>query len=341
VSVKDNEAHAGVKFAIISSRNSSHDMTDFTAGQSAAEVDRALRGCVSAFDRLRQNLALWFTDALERELYRELGHPSMEVYAREGLGFSTGRTRQFLRLSRELRRMPTLRAAVTEGQLGWTKAQEVARMLTPANEEEWVEKAVRLPREELRREMAQAKARARRGPAARTDPPTTIGLKLDGLQLARFDALVARAKSTGAVAARSDRSEVVLAGLAALTDSPRDVRRHAPPVTVVVQQCPDCEAAFVVTGRGPKRLTRDIIAAMMCDHQMRQPDGSNRSAIPIAIRNKVLDRDQYRCTVQGCSNHMFLDVHHLVPRWAGGTNDLDNLITMCTGCHQHVHKHPD
>ncbi len=314
--------------------------TEFRHGLAPADVDRALRASVAAYDRARKNVALWFTEALERGIYREFGHASMEIYAREELGFSTGRTRQFLALSRNLRRMPHLRTAVTEGRLGWTKAQEVARVVTPGNEREWVEKAIALPREELRRAMAAARTAARRrrrsGANEATDPPTTIALKLGGLQLARFDAAIAAVKKAGIVAPTASRTEIVLAGLAALTENPDAERRRAPEVTVVARRCPDCE---VVHARG-KRLDPAAADALACDHVERRANGRNRSVIPPSVRRRVLDRDGHRCTTPGCSNRHFLEIHHVVPRNRGGSNQLHNLTTLCTRCHRHAHAAP-
>jgi 5-methylcytosine-specific restriction endonuclease McrA len=251
--------------------------------------------------------------------------------------------------------MPVLRSAVTEGRLGWTKAQEVARVVTPATESAWVERAVELPREELRRQTKAARGRARErrqsaaaqlampevaAPAAppAADPPTTIAVQLDGLRLARFDALIASAKKSGAVAANATRAEVILAGLAALTENTQRVRRRAPAATVIVQRCPDCEAAFAVTNQGSKRLSEAVSAAIRCDHVSRDERGHNRSAIPPAVRRQVLDRDGHRCATPGCSNAQFLEVHHVVPRTLGGSNRAENLTTLCSRCHRHAHK---
>ncbi|MBD3220076.1 hypothetical protein GF314_02450 [bacterium] len=351
VSGKNRVVSAGVKSgnqvarrgyrSVTPSRKSRFMMsTEFRPGLSTVEVDQALRASVDAYDRARQNAAMWFTEALERGIYREFGHASMEIYAREELGFSTGRTRQFLALSRNLRRMPHLRAAITEGRLGWTKAQEVARVVTPANEREWVEKAIALPREELRRAMAAARMAARQrrrsGATVDTDPPTTIALKLDGLQLARFDAAITAVKKAGIVAPTASRAEVVLAGLAALTENPDVECRHAPAATVIARRCPDCEVVFA---RG-KRLDPTAADALECDHVRRRADGRNRSVIPPSTRGRVLDRDGYRCTTPGCSNSHFLEIHHIVPRHRGGSNRLENLTTLCTRCHRHAHAAP-
>jgi ATP-dependent DNA helicase RecQ len=59
-----------------------------------------------------------------------------------------------------------------------------------------------------------------------------------------------------------------------------------------------------------------------------------------ATRQIVLARDAFHC--QECSDQFDrneLDVHHLVPRAVGGTDDPSNLITLCDGCH--ARRHPN
>ena len=53
------------------------------------------------------------------------------------------------------------------------------------------------------------------------------------------------------------------------------------------------------------------------------------------IRNLVLKRDHYSCVNCGCSKE--LNVHHLTPRYAGGIDEPENLITLCTACHAARH----
>jgi 5-methylcytosine-specific restriction endonuclease McrA len=33
-----------------------------------------------------------------------------------------------------------------------------------------------------------------------------------------------------------------------------------------------------------------------------------------------------------------VQVHHLIPKHQGGTDDLDNLITLCERCHRQIHR---
>lgn len=52
----------------------------------------------------------------------------------------------------------------------------------------------------------------------------------------------------------------------------------------------------------------------------------------LAVRTAVLKRDNYTCVNSGRTGGE-LHVHHIVPRNEGGTNNLDNLVTLCERCH--------
>jgi hypothetical protein len=49
-------------------------------------------------------------------------------------------------------------------------------------------------------------------------------------------------------------------------------------------------------------------------------------------RKLVLNRDGYACTKCLRSHH--LQVHHLDPRRKKGSDEPDNLVTLCETCHQ-------
>ena len=61
---------------------------------------------------------------------------------------------------------------------------------------------------------------------------------------------------------------------------------------------------------------------------------------------RVLWRDNYTC--QRCGTHpegsgpgwQQLEAHHIIPRNEGGTDDDENLITLCVSCHDHPTAHP-
>ena len=53
-------------------------------------------------------------------------------------------------------------------------------------------------------------------------------------------------------------------------------------------------------------------------------------------REAVLHRDSYTCQCCG-KKHVRLEVHHIIFRSMGGTDDERNLITLCEKCHKAVH----
>lgn len=51
------------------------------------------------------------------------------------------------------------------------------------------------------------------------------------------------------------------------------------------------------------------------------------------IRFLVYKRDKFQC--QNCGNkNKRLDVHHRIPFLDGGSNDINNLISLCRSCHR-------
>ena len=66
-------------------------------------------------------------------------------------------------------------------------------------------------------------------------------------------------------------------------------------------------------------------------------DGSGRGGRPWRrIRERVLQRDGYLC--QACRTKGRVtpagEVHHVVALSRGGTDDPDNLLSLCGPCHQ-------
>lgn len=106
---------------------------------------------------------LWFAEVARRALYQQLGHASLQLCATRELGFSDNRYHQFKRLADDLDRLPTLREAVAAGQIGWTKAQQVARVAAEATQAAWVAKAATTGRRELERQARRAGRPAGRG----------------------------------------------------------------------------------------------------------------------------------------------------------------------------------
>jgi hypothetical protein len=64
---------------------------------------------------------------------------------------------------------------------------------------------------------------------------------------------------------------------------------------------------------------------------------SNRIFIPFKIKQQVLQRDKFKC--QKCSfygNTEELEIHHIKMRVNEGSEEINNLITLCSICHHYA-----
>lgn len=327
-------------------------MREFQANQPATEAHRALKSALQTMDQAKQCAVLWFGEILARKLYRELGYSSMNQYAKVELGFSSSRTGDFLSLCRKLENLPKIKAEIETGKLGYTKARVLAAVSDKTNEDSWLKVARENSRRELERQVKQAKRAAAEEasgqtsllPVAESRPaavvPVRVTMEMTPGQFARYEALWEQIRKRGGVA--GDKVEAlleVMAGFVAETSPRGDVSVVAAqsPVQVHVHQCPDCAKASVQTSKGELELGVAELEQALCDCRVSAEGGRNTSAIPPATRRKVLARDRFRCQREGCGHTRYLEVHHKVPRSRGGTNDEDNLVTLCSGCHGLVH----
>lgn len=110
--------------------------------------------------------------------------------------------------------------------------------------------------------------------------------------------------------------------------------RHDSPCRVVVQRCPSCADAAVLTKAGPLALDPAAAAMVACEAPVLDPEGT-AEPVPKWLRDAVLARDGYRCRC--CSRKHGLTSHHIVPRELGGPNTVDNLLALCAHCHGRLH----
>jgi len=145
----------------------------YRPGRSASRVHEELLQTLRVAETASGTALLWFSDVLERHLYRQLGHTSIQAYGRDELGFSSSKTEQFLHLARLVIRFSRLRGALAGGRLTWTQVRTVAPVLTSTSEAHWVERAERCTRRELADEIRRARDQARQ--ATRAPDQTRLG----------------------------------------------------------------------------------------------------------------------------------------------------------------------
>ncbi len=85
--------------------------------------------------------------------------------------------------------------------------------------------------------------------------------------------------------------------------------------------------AELLRTQGARGLVRAVSA--YCGLELR--------ALTKATRRRIALRDHHRCSVPGCRNFRFVDVHHLRAQSMGGKHDDDQLTSLCTQHHDAVH----
>ncbi|MCI0589492.1 MAG: HNH endonuclease, partial [Planctomycetes bacterium] len=119
-------------------------------------------------------------------------------------------------------------------------------------------------------------------------------------------------------------------------------RMDGPRFQVVLYKCEACGGATL--GQEGPVAPPSLEARAACDAETvaigsgEGPEGTARKTIPPKARRGVLLRDGLRCVVPGCTNRPWVEVHHLVPRAAGGSNGAGNLVTLCSPHHGLVHE---
>jgi 5-methylcytosine-specific restriction endonuclease McrA len=326
---------------------------------SASEIHACLEAALSELQRAEKNAVLLFGEILSRKLYRDLGYSSIQAYAAESLGFSPGKTSQFVRLAGALEELPRLRRSVASGELGWTKAREVAKVATPESEERWIAEAERSSSRKLEQTVRATRMHARQAPLTAgqsaldladssveplpTDVPIAVSTNYTAEQYSRYEALLETIRKRGG---RNDstvrgvnRAELMLVALNDLAEKLAQGSETktvpSPPYQVVVYTCKKCGEAEVQTDRGPKPVSTEVV---QCDAVIQEPGQPNRSTIPPKSRQAAMIHANHRCETPGCGRTRFLEVHHGRPRSLGGGNEAANLQVLCSACHQLVHQ---
>jgi hypothetical protein len=108
------------------------------------------------------------------------------------------------------------------------------------------------------------------------------------------------------------------------------------------------DESALASGKGRAALPIESVKRHCCDGQSivitesgdGEPLSSGRKSrvIPRTVERAVRARDHDCCTFPGCTNHRFLECHH-VEHWAqGGETAIENLLLLCTKHHTLVHE---
>ena len=183
-------------------KNLSSHCPEFSPHQTATNAHKSLISALEIKDAAHQCSLDWFGENFDRKLYRELGFSSINLYAKDALGFSKTKTGDYIQLTRKLKELPQLKDALIEGKLGYTSGRLIAGIADQKTEKDWVgfalENTRKVVEEEVKRARVEAKEKASRQPSflpvPRKKTPAAVVqvrvlLEMSPTQFARYESL--------------------------------------------------------------------------------------------------------------------------------------------------------
>lgn len=297
--------------------------------------------------RSEHRLATLLRRLMEEGLHQVLGYATIADYGRFVLDLEPRRTQELLRLGRGLADLPALDAALAAGEIPWTKAREVARVATPQTEHAWIVRAGALTSRQLEAEVAGAirgepppdgPPEPERGPARRR-----VVFEMEASEAFLLKKALAWFRHSAGLSRDDFDDGVVLAAMAReVLARAEDSAKEAPTgeaYRIILSQCPSCGGTTSVDSEVSETVADEAVCdAEVVDARPGPDAGRATHTIPARARLLALAGSDWRCAVPGCQCRLWLDVHHLRARAAGGGHDPENLVALCSLHHRLLHE---
>ncbi|MFT3698055.1 MAG: HNH endonuclease signature motif containing protein [Kofleriaceae bacterium] len=270
------------------------------------------------------------------DVWRHVAKVSLYAYLEDVLGYGPKVARDRVRVAFALEELPELAAALENGEHSYTAVRELTRVVTPPKEREWLD-AVRGCNSARVQEMVSMHRRgdSPRDPIDTEAKPRIVTFELSPATYARFrqvqdeianelggeiddnilfDALLSRG---GDCEGTSARAQIQMTVCETCSQAFVNAGGHSLPISDAERDRLECDAVRIGSDREPARLTKDITPK---------------------TRRAVWQRDHEKCVVAGCRSTRHIDIHHIIPRAAGGSHRPDNLVLLCGGHHRLHHE---
>ena len=288
------------KRALNSAERSVHDRA-VKVSKTYKDCERELINIIDDVDRLH--------------LYEKFGETSTYMYCTKVLGLTESITYALQGIARKSRIVPELKLAIQQGEISVGAASRIASQITPENKGEWLAEAQTCTRNELEQKLAEANPRKSR---------RTSKKPIDGKNT-RYSADIPNRileKQKRVRDLECKRTQKVVSEVEAL-EAALDfyLERHDP--------VKKAERA----AEKPRNLARAKPAAKKA---------LKRVALRARENHQINLRDRGECQLELpdgriCREAAWVEHHHIVGVAEGGSNELENLITLCSRHHKIVH----
>lgn len=302
------------------------------------EIDRKLRRIAKRRAALDQEELALIREAIVHAIWREFGMTSIREYLERKLGYGPTVASERVRVAEALYAMPALERALATGELPYSAVREITRIATSETEGTWLDACRGKNLREIEDLLAE------REPGDRPESPRNPDLRMRDLRFkvrpaTEANVRLARQILEAELGERLDQDEL-LDALAQRVISGGGGPRERAACQVAITLCPHCQIARQTSAGTAIALRPEELACGLCDAEWIDVNGQARARQDVtpAVRKAVRLRDHDRCRVPGCRAARNIDVHHIVPRWQGGSHDAENLMLLCSGHHKALHR---
>jgi hypothetical protein len=317
-------------------------------GARCAQVHQRLKRIAKARGSLDAQEAAALRDAQQLVLWRAYGYASLAEYMELELGYSPRAALERLRVANVIVDLPAIASALDQGDLPFSAARELTRVVTPETEGEWIDACAGKNLRDIEAMVAEHDTGDRP-----SDPPRprarkrriSIEVDADVIALMRqAQQILERERGE-----RLDEADVLAAAFRAVIDGcgrgdeDDDEARGRAPYQIAITTCDTCKRAWQDGGGVSGEIAPAALERARCDAQelgrvdAAQPERATQT-IPPATRRLVLRRDRGTCKVPWCRSWRNIDVHHVVHRAHGGTHDPLQMVCLCEAHHLALHE---
>ncbi|MGH9866648.1 MAG: hypothetical protein ACREAA_00580 [Candidatus Polarisedimenticolia bacterium] len=292
--------------------------------EGTSEPVRRIEDLVEIEDRLERHLGELLLSMSEAQAWSRLGFAGAGHYAEQRLGVSRSWAEDRLRGARALRRYPRLRDAYEARSIGLEALLKVARLLDRSEDpdaiiEAWVRQASECTVKRLRDE-ARELTRRRAGADAEWEAPARDAPLSDRawFRSLRRKAGTARERIEKLANLALVRAVADTTLMLCLPDDVADMFLQS----LAAASCRTFSTAGGVTPAWAGLLVMLEDFARTWDHDENDP----RRRVCV---NEAFIAFGWRCAAPGCTSRCRLQVHHVVYRSRGGSDEADNLLVLC------------
>lgn len=276
--------------------------------------ERALE-LVRNFQRDESELISILQQVEQGKGFKRLGFTSLYQYATVGLKLSESHSYALITVSRKAKLIPELKEAISNGTINSSQARRITSVITPENKDEWIDKAASLKQRDLEKSVVTVK------------PKEAVK---ETMNFVASD----RVKLVCGI------SEKLMKEIERAKDIHAQKTKKAPSLEETLEEMVE----LYLKKHDPVKKAQRVLAkpeklsSSRVNHKQ-----SRRQPIVARTKHEVIKRDQGQCNHRDkngrrCEQKRWLDVHHRVPVSQGGTNQLDNLVTLCKTHHSFQHQ---